>query len=95
MKINNVLIKPLLTEKTTTLVKNGIYVFIVNLKANKNQIKMVVEKLFKVKVDTIKVLIRKGKVRKRGKKMVPRKQSNRKIAFVKLQEGKISIFPQV
>jgi len=94
MKINNVLIKPVLTEKTTTLAKNNVYVFVVNLKANKDKVKEVVEKLFKVKVGVVRILIRKGKIRKTGKKMIPKKQSDRKIAFIKLEEGRINIFPQ-
>jgi len=94
MRINDILVKPLLTEKTTNLVKGNVYVFIVGLKANKNQIKEAVEKLFKVKVETVRLLIRKGKIRKVGKKMIAKKQADRKIAFIKLKEGKIDIFPQ-
>lgn len=94
MRINNILIKPLLTEKTTSLVQKGVYVFVVNNKANKNKIKEGVEKLFKVKVAVVRLSVRKGKIRKVGKKMIPKKKPDRKIAFVKLSEGKINIFPQ-
>lgn len=94
MKINEVLIKPVLTEKATNLVGKNQYSFIVNIKVNKNQIKEALEKIYKVKVDSIKINIRKGKTRKVGKKMVIKKLPDRKIAYVKLKTGKIDIFPQ-
>lgn len=94
MKINEVIISPVLTEKATDLVKNQIYMFNVNLKANKSQIKESIEKIYKVKVDQVRVMIRKGKKRKVGRKMKIKKITNRKVAYIKLKEGKIDIFPQ-
>ena len=40
------------------------------------------------------MMIRKGKAKKTGKKMRIKKMADRKIAFVKLIEGKIDLFPQ-
>lgn len=94
MLINKVLIKPVLTEKATNLVQSNVYMFEVDKKANKNQIKQAVEKLFKVKTKEVKVMIRKGKEKKVGKKGLLKKITDRKIAFVKLKEGKIDLFPQ-
>lgn len=94
MKINEVIISPVLTEKATDLVKNQIYMFNVNLKANKSQIKESIEKIYKVKVDQVRVMIRKGKKRKVGRKMKIKKIADRKVAYIKLKEGKIDIFPQ-
>ncbi len=94
MLINEVLIRPILTEKATNLVQNQVYMFEVDKKANKLQIKHALEKLYKVKVGEVKVMIRKGKEKKTGKKMKIKKMSDRKIAFIKLTEGKIDLFPQ-
>ena len=94
MLINEVLIKPILTEKATNLVQNQVYMFEVDKKANKFQIKQALEKLYKVKTGAVKIMIRKGKEKKTGKKMKIKKTSDRKIAFVKLIEGKIDLFPQ-
>jgi len=94
MLINEVLIKPILTEKATNLVQNQVYMFEVDKKANKFQIKQALEKLYKVKTGKVKIMIRKGKEKKTGKKMKIKKTSDRKIAFIKLIEGKIDIFPQ-
>ena len=94
MLINEVLIKPILTEKATNLVQNQVYMFEVDKRANKFQIKQALEKLYKVKTGEIKIMIRKGKAKKVGKKMRIKKMADRKIAFVKLIEGKIDLFPQ-
>lgn len=94
MLINEVLIKPILTEKATNLVQSQVYMFEVDKKANKFQIKQALEKLYKVKTGAVKIMIRKGKAKKTGKKMKIKKTSDRKIAFIKLIEGKIDLFPQ-
>lgn len=94
MKINEILIKPLVTEKTTKMVNEKVYSFQVNAKANKNQIKKTVEEIFKVKVRSVRVISRLGKVRRTGKKMMKKQMPGKKIAYVSLKEGKIDIFPQ-
>ena len=94
MLINEVLIKPILTEKATNLVQNQVYMFEVDKRANKFQIKQALEKLYKVKTGAVKIMIRKGKEKKTGKKMRIKKTVDKKIAFVKLIEGKIDLFPQ-
>ncbi len=94
MKIDRVLIKPVVTEKATGLASAKVYVFETSLDSNKYQIKNVLEKLYKVKVGEIKIMVRKGKTRKTGRKMVAKKLRDRKFAFIKLIEGKIDLFPQ-
>ena len=94
MLINEVLIKPILTEKATNLVQSQVYMFEVDKRANKFQIKQALEKLYKVKTGEVKIMIRKGKNKKTGKKMLIKKASDKKIAFIKLTEGKIDLFPQ-
>jgi len=94
MKINQVLIQPLLTEKSTNLVKLKQYSFLVAENANKDQVKKVIEDIYKVKVSQVRIIVRKGKVKRVGKKGVPKKISNQKVAIVNLKEGKIDLFPQ-
>ena len=94
MLINEVLIKPILTEKATNLVQSKVYMFEVDKRATKFQIRQALEKLYKVKTGDIKIMIRKGKEKKSGKKMMIKKMADRKIAFIKLIEGKIDLFPQ-
>lgn len=94
MLINKILINPVLTEKATNLVQKNVYMFEVDLKANKNQVKNTLEKLYKVKTGEVKMMIRKGKAKRVGKKGLLKKAADRKIAFVRLTEGKIDLFPQ-
>lgn len=55
--------RPLVTEKSTALAGANKYVFEVDYRANKPQIKAAVEKAFDVTVTGVNVLIMKGKTR--------------------------------
>lgn len=94
MKVNQILLKPILTEKATLLAKNGVYLFSVNQKSNKFQIKETIEKLYKVKVGNITVMVRKGKLKRVGRRSMMKKLPDNKMAYVKVNEGKIDLFPQ-
>lgn len=94
MQINNVLIKPILTEKATNLVANNCYTFLVNSKVNKFQIQEALEKIYKVKVDFVKVIVRRGKAKRVGRKMISKRLPDEKIAYIKLISGKIDLFPK-
>lgn len=89
--MNQVLKRPLVTEKNTIHNAAGVYVFEVDLKAKKDQIKFEVEKLFKVKVDSIRTSICRGRAKNNrfGAGAVPRWKK----ALVKLEAGeKIALF---
>jgi len=94
MKINNVLIRPVLTEKATQLANRKIYAFEVNPDASKRQVAVALEKLYKIKIGVVRTITHAGKIRRTGKKMVPKKTTNQKIAYVTVKEGKIDLFPQ-
>lgn len=94
MKINKVLLRPVLTEKATNLVKSKVYTFEVHAKATKYMVMHALKKLYDVKIANVTILVRKGKIRKVGKKSVPKRLGDRKIAYVKVVTGKIDLFPQ-
>jgi large subunit ribosomal protein L23 len=94
MEINEVIVGPLITEKTTNLVKNNVYTFLVNKKASKPQIKTVIESLYKVKVAEVRLVNRKGKKKKVGRFLRKKKLPDTKVAYVKLKEGSLEIFPK-
>jgi large subunit ribosomal protein L23 len=93
--LEDVLEKPLITEKTSIISEEANkYGFIVNLKANKNQIKTAVETLYDVKVLSVKTSILPGKMKRAGKFV--KKSSKTKKAYVQLAEGqKIEFFKGV
>ncbi len=78
--------RALLSEKSLKVREiNNTYVFNVDKKANKKEIKDSVEKYFNVKVEDVHTLITRGKHRRVGKYVG--KLSNFKKAYVKLKEG--------
>ena len=84
--LTEIIKKPLITEKSSVLSeKTNRYGFIVELKANKNQIKEAIEKLYDVKVLNVKTSIVPGKLKRAGRFVS--KTSKRKKAYVQLGEG--------
>ncbi|MDY3809096.1 50S ribosomal protein L23 [Desulfovibrio sp. PG-178-WT-4] len=96
MESTYVLLKPLLTEKTTLLKDEAQQVaFYVHPKANKIEIKQAVEKAFDVKVEAVNVVRRAPSVRERQGRVVGRKPGWKK-AYVTLRQGdKIEFFEGV
>jgi len=84
-------ILPLITEKTIRLTKENKYTFLVETKVNKNQIKKAIEKIFNVKVDKVRTMNYKKRVR--GLTKIKSKRPQFKKAVVELQSGQtIPIF---
>ncbi|EGK09745.1 50S ribosomal protein L23 [Kroppenstedtia eburnea] len=81
--------RPVVTEKTTDLMEDNKYVFEVDLKANKTEIKNAVEKIFDVKVAQVNTMRVKGKPKRLGRHAG--RTSDRKKAIVKLTEDSKSI----
>lgn len=94
MQLFEVLRKPLVTEKNTSLQSQGKYAFKVDDDASKDQIKQAVEKAFKVTVTSVNVMSVRGKEKLVGRKKVA--NSSWKKAIVTLKSGdKIQIFEGV
>ena len=91
MNANDILIKPVISEKTTELSEMNKYVFQIPMKANKLMVKQAVKELFGVQPDKINI------IRVRGKRRRIRYQFGNtaawKKAIVTLKDGdKIDIF---
>ena len=84
--------RPIISEKSTALAEvAGRYAFEVALKANKQEIKDAVQRLFNVKVRDVRTMVMHGKVKRVGR--FETKRSNWKKALVTLVEGqKIDFF---
>ena len=86
MRLQDVIRRPLITEKSTLLKdEKGIVAFEVAKNANKIEIKRAVEAQFKVKVAAVRVATMHGKVRRQGR-YVGRRPDWKK-AYVRLAEG--------
>ena len=85
MDMHDLLLKPVITEKTTMMMSDGKYTFKVPLHANKIEIRKAVEKVFNVKVKSVTTLRTMSKMKRMGKYIG--KRPDYKKAIVTLQEG--------
>jgi large subunit ribosomal protein L23 len=87
----DVIIAPVVSEKSYELLDEGRYTFIVHPTSNKTEIKQAVEAIFGVKVANVNTMNRKGKRKRFG--LVMGQRRNTKRAIVTLREGEsIDIF---
>jgi large subunit ribosomal protein L23 len=89
----DVIIKPIVSEKSYSLIDEGKYTFEVDPRSNKTEIKIAIESIFGVKVDSINTLNRQGKTRKTKFGLGKRKDTTR--AIVTLKSGTIDIFTYI
>ncbi|EIC91954.1 MAG: 50S ribosomal protein L23 [Aquiluna sp.] len=89
----DIIIKPIISEKSYALIDEGKYTFEVDTRSNKTEIKQAIEEIFSVKVDSINTLNRVGKTRKTRFGMGKRKDTKR--AIVSLKSGSIDIFTYI
>lgn len=85
MEARDILLRPLVTEKSTALLEEGKYVFEVAKVANKVQIAQAVAEIFNVKVVAVNTINVTGKVKRVGRN-VGRRRSYKK-AIVTLAPG--------
>jgi large subunit ribosomal protein L23 len=87
----DVLLKPVVSEKSYALLDENKYTFIVDPRANKTEIKIAVEKIFGVKVTAVNTINRKGKARRTRNGVGKRKDTKRAIVSVAVGQS-IDIF---
>lgn len=91
--MRQVLLKPVITEKSIHEANKGKFTFIVDQAADKEAIKKAIESAFGVHVTKVTVSIVKGKTQRVGMKRTEVKKSPLKKALVSLQPGeKIGLF---
>jgi large subunit ribosomal protein L23 len=89
----DVIIKPVVSEKSYNLIDSGKYTFEVDPRSNKTEIKQAIEHIFKVEVATVNTMNRQGKTRRTKFGLGKRKDTKR--AIVTLKSGSIDIFTNV
>ena len=87
--MTNLLLKPLISEKTSALQSKGLYSFLVRKHATKVSIKKEVEALYKVQVIEVRTLIRpaKRKARYTKRRIIEGRRPSYKKAYVQLAKG--------
>jgi large subunit ribosomal protein L23 len=89
----DIILKPVVSEKSYGLIDDGKYTFEVDPRSNKTEIKLAIEKIFNVKVASVNTLNRTGKTRRTRFGTGKRKDTKR--AIVTLKSGSIDIFTAV
>ena len=88
MEASEIIVRPLLTEKSYSGIQNKTYTFVVNKNANKIQIAKAVEEMFKVEVKKVNTVMVKGHKKSQNTKQgrTVGKTSDYKKAIVTLTE---------
>lgn len=87
----DIIIRPVVTEKSMNLQAEGKYTFYVDTKANKTEIKNAIEKIFEVDVIQVNTINVKGKTKRVGRFVG--KTANKKKAIVSIKPGQtIALF---
>lgn len=94
MKVNNVIVKPIITEKTSRLTQSNVYAFEVNIKSDKTKVASALKAFYDVEIESIRMFTRKGKEKRIGRSYNTKKQADKKIAYVKVTKGTIDLFPK-
>jgi large subunit ribosomal protein L23 len=81
----DVLLRPIITEKTAQMMQDNKYTFKVAMTANKIEIRQAVEEIFKVKVTAVNTMRVMGKLKRMGRHAGRR--PDYKKAIVKLDKG--------
>ena len=89
----DIIIAPVVSEKSYNLIDSGKYTFEVDPRSNKTEIKQAIEHIFKLEVASVNTLNRVGKARRTKFGIGKRKDTKR--AIVTLKSGSIDIFTNV
>lgn len=90
---HDVILAPVMSEKSAILEEQGKYAFFVDPRSNKTEIKQAVEAIFGVKVASVNTQNRQGKTRRTRNGIGRRKNTKR--AIVTLREGTIDIYGDI
>jgi large subunit ribosomal protein L23 len=89
----SILHRPVISEKSYALMEDGTYVFVVDPRASKIEIRAAVEAAFGVRVDRVNTLNRKGKVTRNRRNNTKGKRPDTKRAIVRLHgDDRIELF---
>jgi large subunit ribosomal protein L23 len=84
---HNILLRPVVSEKTYALMDNNVYVFVVDPDATKIEVRFAVEQAFGVRVTKVNTLNRKGKAKRNRRNNTIGHRVDTKRAMVTLQPG--------
>jgi large subunit ribosomal protein L23 len=84
---HEILRKPLVTEKSMARQQQATYTFIVAIHANKAEVRQAIEKIYNVKVEHVRTVRVKGKLKRMKNMLLEGRRKDWKKAYVTLKEG--------
>ncbi len=88
----DIILAPVISEKSYGLIEDNTYTFVVHPDSNKTQIKIAIEKIFSVKVDSVNTLNRQGKRKRTRSGFGQRKSTKRAIVTLATGSKPIDLF---
>ena len=88
----DIILSPVISEKSYGLIEDNVYTFVVHPNSNKTQIKIAIEKIFKVEVASVNTLNRQGKRKRTRTGYGKRKNTKRAIVTLTADSKPIEIF---
>ena len=88
----DILLAPVISEKSYGLIEEGTYTFLVHPDSNKTQIKIAVEKIFDVTVTSVNTMNRQGKRKRTRAGYGKRKDTKRALVTLSADSKPIEIF---
>jgi large subunit ribosomal protein L23 len=88
----DIILAPVISEKSYGLIEDEVYTFVVHPDSNKTQIKIAIEKIFGVKVDSVNTLNRPGKRKRTRSGYGQRKSTKRAIVTLAAGSKPIDLF---
>jgi large subunit ribosomal protein L23 len=88
----DIILAPVISEKSYGLIEENTYTFVVHPSSNKTQIKIAIEKIFSVKVDSVNTLNRQGKRKRTRTGFGQRKSTKRAIVTLAAGSKPIDLF---
>ncbi|HEY6577232.1 MAG TPA: 50S ribosomal protein L23 [Mycobacterium sp.] len=88
----DIILAPVISEKSYGLIEDNTYTFVVHPDSNKTQIKIAIEKIFSVKVDSVNTLNRNGKRKRTRSGYGQRKSTKRAIVTLAAGSKPIDLF---
>jgi large subunit ribosomal protein L23 len=88
----DIILSPVVSEKSYGLLESGRYTFLVHPDANKTQVKIAIERIFAVKVVSVNTINRQGKRKRTRAGFGQRKSTKRAIVTLSADSKPIEIF---
>ena len=88
----DIILSPVISEKSYGLIEDNVYTFVVHPDSNKTQIKIAIEKIFKVKVASVNTANRQGKRKRTRTGYGKRKDTKRAIVTLSEESSAIDLF---